>query len=31
VEPLGDEPLQVYQLPGNGHGSGLDVVLVVAP
>ena len=31
VEPLGDEPMQVYQLPGNGHGSGLDVVLVVAP
>ena len=31
VEPLGDEPLQVYQLPGNGHGSDLDVVLVVAP
>lgn len=31
VEPLGDEPLQVYQLPGNGHGSGLDVVLVVTP
>lgn len=29
VEPLGDEPLQVYQLPG--HGSGLDVVLVVTP
>ena len=31
VEPLGDEPMQVYQLPGNGHDSGLDVVLVVAP
>lgn len=31
VEPLGDEPLQVYQLPGSGHGSGLDVVLVVTP
>ncbi|MXZ37717.1 MAG: hypothetical protein F4230_02840 [Holophagales bacterium] len=31
VEPLGDEPLQVYQLPGNGDGDGLDVVLVVAP
>ena len=31
VEPLGDEPLQVYQLPGNGNGSDLDVVLVVAP
>lgn len=31
VEPLGDEPLQVYQLPGNGHGAGLDVVLVVTP
>lgn len=31
VEPLGDEPMQVYQLPGSGHGSGLDVVLVVAP
>ncbi len=31
VEPLGDEPLQVYQLPGSGHGSDLDVVLVVAP
>ncbi|MXX76507.1 MAG: hypothetical protein F4210_06170 [Holophagales bacterium] len=30
VEPLGDEPLQVYQLPGNDSG-GLDVVLVVAP
>lgn len=30
VEPLGDEPLQVYQLPGN-DGDGLDVVLVVAP
>lgn len=31
VEPLGDEPLQVYQLPGNGDGDRLDVVLVVAP
>ncbi len=31
VEPLGDEPMQVYQLPGNGDGSGFDVVLVVAP
>ena len=31
VETLGDEPMQVYQLPGNDHGSGLDVVLVVAP
>ncbi len=30
VEPLGDEPLQVYQLPGS-DGDGLDVVLVVAP
>ncbi|MYA06418.1 MAG: hypothetical protein F4060_16460 [Holophagales bacterium] len=30
VEPLGDEPLQVYQLPGN-DSDGLDVVLVVAP
>ena len=31
VEPLGDEPLHVYQLPGNGDGDRLDVVLVVAP
>lgn len=31
VEPLGDEPLQVYQLPGNGDGDRLDLVLVVAP
>ncbi len=31
VEPLGNEPMQVYQLPGNGDGSGFDVVLVVAP
>ena len=31
VEPLGDEPLQVYQVPGNGNGADLDVVLVVAP
>ena len=31
VEPIGDEAMQVYQLPGNGHGSDLDVVLVVAP
>ena len=31
VEPLGDEPMQVYQLPGDSDGSGLDVVLVVAP
>ncbi len=31
VEPLGNEPLQVYQLPGNGDGDRLDVVLVVAP
>lgn len=31
VEPLGNEPMQVYQLPGGGDGSGLDVVLVVAP
>ncbi|MXX60387.1 MAG: hypothetical protein F4112_06895 [Holophagales bacterium] len=30
VEPLGDEPLHVYQLPGN-DSDGLDVVLVVAP
>ena len=30
VEPLGDEPMQVYQLPGNGSGADLDVV-VVAP
>lgn len=30
VEPLGDEPMQVYQLPGNGRGADLDVV-VVAP
>lgn len=31
VEPLGDAPLQVYQVPGNGNGADLDVVLVVAP
>ncbi len=31
VEPLGDEPIQVYQLPGAGSGLGLDVVLVVSP
>ncbi len=30
VEPLGDEPMRVYQLPGSGQGGDLDVVLVVA-
>ncbi len=29
VEPLGDEPMRVLQLPGDGLGSSLDVVLVV--
>ena len=29
VEPLGDEPMGVFQLPGNGLASSLDVVLVV--
>lgn len=29
VEPLGDEPMRVLQLPGAGLGSSLDVVLVV--
>ncbi len=29
VEPLGDEPMGVLQLPGNGLASSLDVVLVV--
>ncbi len=31
VEPLGDEPMQVYQLPGASRGAAVDVVLVVAP
>jgi len=30
VEPLGDDPVQVYQVPGTGLGSGMDVVLVVS-
>lgn len=30
VEPLGDEPMRVLQLPGNGLASSFDVVLVVA-
>lgn len=30
VEPLGDEPMRVFQLPGDGLASSLDVVLVVA-
>ena len=29
VEPLGDEPMRVFQLPGDGLASSLDVVLVV--
>ncbi len=29
VEPLGDEPMRVFQLPGDGLASNLDVVLVV--
>ena len=29
VEPLGDEPMGVLQLPGNGLASSLDVFLVV--
>jgi len=30
VEPLGEDPVQVYQVPGTGVGSGMDVVLVVS-
>lgn len=29
VEPLGDEPMRVFQVPGDGLASSLDVVLVV--
>ena len=29
VEPLGDEPMRLFQLPGDGLASSLDVVLVV--
>lgn len=29
VEPLGDEPMGVFQFPGNGIDSKLDMVLVV--
>ena len=29
VEPLGDEPMGVFQLPAGGTGARLDVVLVV--
>ena len=29
VEPLGDEPMRVFQHPGNGLASSLDMVLVV--
>ncbi len=29
VEPLGDEPMRVFQLPGDDLASSLDVVLVV--
>ena len=29
VEPLGNEPIGVFQFPGNGLASSLDVVLVV--
>ena len=30
VEPLGDEPMGLFQHPGNGLSSSLDMVLVVA-
>lgn len=29
VEPLGDEPMGVFQFPGNGIDSKLDMVLVI--